>query len=112
MKINLQLILHFRFRNTQNVRENKSRVILPQYPGFRQIVVLTKGSSQYGELSPYHLRNEQGQLLENIWQFSKIYPKVPRMSIPYSSRNSKIVWKWPGEVHIDSERILEMENDR
>ncbi|CAH6419934.1 Hypothetical protein HVR_LOCUS996 [uncultured virus] len=78
------------------------KVILPQYPGFTQIVVLTKSSSPYGDLGPYHLKNGQGQILENIHQFSKVYQTVPKVSIPYSSGNSRIVWNWPAEIHIDS----------
>ena len=77
------------------------QVILPQYPEFTQIVVLTKTSSTYGGLSPYHLKNEQGQLLECVWQFSKTYQTVPSASIPYSSGNSRIVWKWPSQTHVD-----------
>lgn len=77
------------------------KVIIPKYPGFTPIVVLTKDSSSYGELSPYHLTNEQGQILENCWQMSKVYKFVPPVKIPYSSGNKKIVWEWPGEIHID-----------
>lgn len=75
--------------------------LFPRYPGYTPIVVLTKASSDYGELGPYDLKNEQGQILENVWQFSKVYPKVPQVSIPYSSANKKIVWRWPAETHVD-----------
>jgi len=73
----------------------------PTYPGFTQIVALAKTTPEYGELSPFNLRNEQGQILENVWQFSKVYPKVPSTVARFSSRSSRIVWTWPEETHLD-----------
>jgi hypothetical protein len=78
------------------------RVILPQYEGYTQIVVLTKDSSPYGELGPYDLTNENGQILENVWQFSKLYRTVPKVDIPYSSKYKRVVWSWPAETHLDN----------
>lgn len=78
------------------------KVIISQYSGFTPIIVMTKSSSAYGELGPYDLRNEQGQIIENIWQFSKAYQWIPQIKMPYSSGNKKIVWEWPAETHIDS----------
>lgn len=92
--------------NQGNVRVGRSkysygRIIYPSYPNFTPIVVLTEKISPYGKLGPYHLKNDQGQILENIWQFSKVYREIPQVSIPYSSGNSKIVWQWPSETHVD-----------
>lgn len=49
------------------------------------------------------LRNEKGQLLENVWQFSKIYASVSAQKIPLSSRYypSTIIWEHPAEKHLD-----------
>jgi hypothetical protein len=44
----------------------------PDYKDYTNIVVLAK-SSEYGCIGPYSLKNDKGQLMENIWQFSKIY---------------------------------------
>lgn len=73
----------------------------PSYPGFTPIVVLTK-SSPYGSLGPYELKDEYGRIFENLWQFSKVYPWVPR-SIQYHSRQYRlIVWDHPEEIHVDN----------
>jgi len=84
----------------------EGRTIMPSFPNFKMIYVLTKKSSPYGELGPYELKNEQGQIIENVWQFSKVYENVPQVSIPYSSGNKKIVWEWPKECHLDQQGIL------
>lgn len=44
----------------------------PSYSGFTNILCLTK-SSPYGDLSPYVLTNKRDQLLENAYQFVKLY---------------------------------------
>lgn len=77
------------------------RTILPKYPGYTEILVLTKTASRWGGLGPYHLKNNDGQILENVWQFSKCYKNVPGVTIPYSTGNPKIVWEWPSQTHID-----------
>lgn len=74
-------------------------MIVPSYPGFTTILVLTK-SSPYGSLGPYELRDKKGRNMENLYQFSKIYPTVPSVSIPYTKRYPKIVWTWKEEKHI------------
>jgi hypothetical protein len=80
------------------------KVIIPQYTNFTPIIVMPK--TEYESLDPYHLKNEQGQILECVWQFSKVYQFVPQVSVPYSSGNKKIVWQWPSEIHIDNNEIL------
>lgn len=72
------------------------------YPGFVPIVVMTK-SSKYGSLSPYCLQNKDGQIMENIWQFSKVYRKVPASKQYYSRWDKKVIWDHPAEVHIDAQ---------
>jgi hypothetical protein len=47
------------------------------------------------------LANEKGQLMENIWQFSKVYPYVPNVKVPFTVRYPKIVWEWPEEIHVN-----------
>jgi hypothetical protein len=74
----------------------------PETKGFRNILIHTSPYGLGGPLSPYVLRNEKGQLLENIWQFSKIYPKVTKQKIPLSRFHpNNIIWEHPEEVHMD-----------
>ncbi|SNW62003.1 Hypothetical protein ORPV_99 [Orpheovirus IHUMI-LCC2] len=73
---------------------------IPKIEGFTTIEVLTK-SSKYGELGPYVLKNENAMIMENIWQFGKIYKKVPRSIQRYSQYDKTIIWDWPEEEHID-----------
>lgn len=77
------------------------KAVHPQYPGFTPIVVLTK-SSPYGSLGPYELRDDNGRIMENIWQFSKVYEKVEQVAIPYTKAYPKIVWRWPAATHVDA----------
>ena len=70
----------------------------PSYPGFTPIVVLTK-SSQYGSLSPFELKNEQGMIMENAWQFMKAYTTVPKSTQYYSRWDRRVIWDHPAETH-------------
>lgn len=59
------------------------------------------------EVSPYHLRTEstEGIIFENLWQGSKIYPKVNSQR---QVVNGQVIWEHPSEVHIDrSDTITE-----
>lgn len=71
----------------------------PSFEGYKPIVVMTK-SSAYGDIGPYCLKNEEGQLMENIYQFSKVYEKVPKSTQRYSKWDSRIIWDWPAETHV------------
>ena len=61
--------------------------------------------SKYSSLSPYCLKNESGELMENIWQFSKIYRQVGKQSIKYSNWDNRIIWEHDSEVHILDNKI-------
>lgn len=74
----------------------------PSFDGYKPIVVLTK-SSPYGELGPYVLKDENDQIMENIWQFSKVYEKVPKSTQRCSQYDSTIIWDWPAEVHVEND---------
>lgn len=71
----------------------------PHYNGFTPILCLT-ASSPYGELGPYVLKDDDGRIMENIWQFSKVYEKVPPTKEYYSRYNKKIIWQHPSEIHV------------
>lgn len=88
----------------------KSQNQLISYPDYTQIVVMT-ASSPYASLSPYVLRDEDGILIENRWQFSKLYPSVPATTQRYSRWDSRVIWDHPAETHSldvgDRWRVLE-----
>ncbi len=78
---------------------------LPFSEGFTNIHIHTTAAGLGGQLSPYVLRDENGVLLENKWQFSKVYPQVSYQHIKLSNRypNSRVIWNHPAEGHIDIE---------
>lgn len=74
---------------------------MPFMKGFKPILIHVKGSHLGASLSPYTMRNDQGMLLENIWQFSKLYECVTPQKIPMSRwQKDHIIWEHPGEVHL------------
>lgn len=81
----------------------------PSYPGFEPIVVMTK-SSKYGAISPYCLTDDKGRIMENVWQFSKVYGQVPTSIRRYSKYDQRIIWDHPAETHLvyseDNKKVL------
>ena len=74
--------------------------------GFRNILIHTSGKNLGGDLSPYVLKNESGQLLENVWQFAKVWERVFEQRIPLGRFHpNRIVWEWPAEVHLFNDKI-------
>lgn len=78
--------------------KNYSSYVDPSYPGFTNIVCLTY-STEYGDLGPYQLKNEKGQIMENCFQFKKCYEQVPATKTYYSRYNKTVTWDRPAEVH-------------
>lgn len=76
----------------------------PSVPGFAAVLCLTP-SSPYGAISPYSLRDND-QIMENIWQFSKVYASVPRSVQHYSRYDKTIIWDWPSEQHVADNQLL------
>jgi len=66
----------------------------PSYPNFTFISVVSKSKGEFKDLSPFFLKNENGVIFENYWQFSKVYPQVPEMKDK--------LWKWPMEIHMEN----------
>eukprot|EP01080_Neovahlkampfia_damariscottae_P002616 gene2616-3576_t len=81
--------------------QNKKRFD-PTFKNYTPILVLTK-NSEYGEIGPYCLKNKKGQVMENIWQFSKIYEKIPKV---HQKFEKNIVWEFEEQNHLDKERKL------
>lgn len=86
----------------------KGKRIDPKYinsngKAFKNIICLTK-SSAYGSISPYCLMVKVGNtdvIMENLYQFSKLYSTVPT-SKQYKSRYDKtVIWEWKSEIHAE-----------
>ena len=75
----------------------------PMVPGYIEIMVMT-ASSKYGKLGPYVLKNDQGLIMENVWQFSKVYESVPKVKIAFSQWDSRTIWEYDSEVHVDQNK--------
>lgn len=68
--------------------------------GYTTILCLSK-SSTYGSISPFCLTDKAGQILENVWQFGKVYSRIPAQKIPKTHFDPQIVWDWPAQTHWD-----------
>jgi hypothetical protein len=66
---------------------------------------MTKSYKDWYELSPYSLKNKKGQIMENIWQFSKVYETVPAYTAYYSRYNKKVIWEHGAETHVKSDKL-------
>jgi len=77
----------------------------PSYPGFKVIEVMT-ASTAYGSLSPFILQDDQGYIVENIWQGSKVYKNVPKTHCTYSRWDKTVIWEHPAEKHVDKDGKL------
>lgn len=75
----------------------------PTFDNFVNIVVVMKSHSPYYQLSPYYLKDDKNRIMENYWQFSKIYETVPATTQRKSRYNRTVVWEHPAEVHIVKE---------
>ncbi len=74
---------------------------LPQAPpGYRNVLIHVSNTGLGGALSPFVLRNEHGHLLENVWQFAKLYPSVSAQRTTMG-KSSRVIWEHPAEVHVD-----------
>lgn len=88
------------------IRYDKNyKKIYPSYEGYTLVEVMTK-STQFGDLGPYVLKNEEGQIMENIWQFTKVYPSVPATIQKYSRFDNTVVWNHPAEKHVDGDGTI------
>ena len=80
--------------------------IFPVAEGYKRIEVMMK-STTWGELVPYVLSDNNGNIMENIWQFSKIYEVVPKTTQRYSRFNNTVIWDYPQETHVINGEITE-----
>lgn len=75
---------------------------------YQTINILMKSHSKWGQLGPYHLTTTEGEIFENVWQFSKIYEVVPKSRQVYSRWDSTVIWDWPLERYM---RVVEEVNE-
>ncbi len=68
--------------------------------GYRTIEPTTR-SRPWGALGPYVAETKYGVIMENAWQFRKVYKDVPKRTERYSRWDQTIVWQWPAEHHAD-----------
>lgn len=71
------------------------------YPNTRDVVIHSSNVGFGGSLSPFHLRDESGRIMENVWQFAKLYPSVEAQRQPMSRRwqLQTIIWEHGAETH-------------
>lgn len=77
----------------------------PSYPNYTSIIVMMKSHSKWGVIGPYLLKNDKDEIMENIWQFSKVYEKVPRSIQRYSRWDNTIIWDHPEETHFKDNEL-------
>lgn len=77
------------------------KISYPSYEDFEAFPVMMGGHSEYWPVSPYYLKDEEDRIMENVWQFSKIYEAVPNITVPYSRWDKKTIWAHPAETHVD-----------
>jgi hypothetical protein len=49
------------------------------------------------QLTPYYLKDENGHLFENVYQFAKVYPQVAQQN---QIIKDKLIWRYPRETHL------------
>lgn len=77
----------------------------PSFEGFIPIVCLTK-STAYGALGPYALKDENGELIENAWQKSKVLKNIPKSVQRRSRFDPTIIWNYKAFQGVDSQGNL------
>jgi len=70
----------------------------PTYKDYIPIPCVS-ASTSYGSLSPFVLKDKHDHILENVWQFSKVYPTVPASTQRYSRYDFTVIWSHPKEKH-------------
>jgi len=88
--------------------KGKIRVGVPlsSYDSYKNIIVMTPSNAKkWYPLSPYSLKDENGYIMENVWQFGKVYEKVPNSVQRYSRWDKTIIWEYPEQIHVENNKI-------
>eukprot|EP01083_Nonionella_stella_P011084 31536_1 len=72
---------------------NKSKFIHPQISRKHKVIAAISAMvHKWGKLSPFHLCDDQGRRIENIWQFSKVYKSIEEQN---QIKFGKVKWVYP-----------------
>ena len=75
----------------------------PITPGYANVLIHTTG-----DLSPYTMKDENGAIMENYWQFSKIWETVDSIKQPLSQyMPNRIRWEHPEETHMKNGKVTD-----
>src|SRR5579872_7600407 len=74
----------------------------PKTKGYKTILIHVKDP-----LSPYIIKNNKGQIMENYYQYSKMYPLVEEQDQKEHRYSNKSGWKWPREKHYEKEIVTD-----
>jgi hypothetical protein len=85
-----------------------SKRIDPSFDNFESIVVLMQSHSEWGVLGPYVLKDEMGRIMENIWQFSKVYKKTRESKQTYSRWDKTVIWNYPSTTHLSRDNYFDL----
>ena len=78
------------------------RNVQPTTDGYTNVLIHTTGP-----LSPYVMKDEDGIIMENYWQFSKVWTEVKAQRQPLSQYNTSVIrWEHPHEEHVDDTGAL------
>jgi hypothetical protein len=76
----------------------------PVTEGYINIVVCSINKTKIGsQLTPFTLTDNNYKIMENIWQFSKVYKTINSHTIHNKSR---VTWNWPASEHISQDTDL------
>ena len=80
----------------------------PVIEGYQNVIIHTQG-----DLSPYTMRDSKGRIMENWWQFHKIWQQVYKQKQPISQFVKldaagelfckDIRWEWKDQIHMDGD---------
>jgi hypothetical protein len=79
--------------------DKNNNIQYPSLPNYSTILIMPK--SVYWDLSSEYMRDENGVIMENRWQFSKVYPYVPYVLQRESKFSKNIIWENKEEIHVD-----------
>ena len=54
------------------------------------------------QITPYYLRDAEGHIFENMFQFSKLYPSVEAQN---EIKSGNLIWSHPAEVHVNNGQL-------
>lgn len=75
------------------IRSVARGVPYPTQEGWKVIPAWSRGASPYNQLSPFHIKDENGHIFENMWQSYKVWDTV--------QKQNKSNWSWKEEKHVD-----------